>query len=127
MTSGERQLAWIWGGLAVATVVMTPIWLWVAPHLNPCLFRSVTGIPCPSCGATRGVQALLEGRPGDALGFNPLMVLLVIAFAVGGVLAPIWARVVQRLPLVRRPIPLWIRIGVAAIILANWIWVIMVL
>lgn len=127
MTTGQRQLAWIWGALTVATVAATPMWLWIAPHLNPCLFRSITGIPCPSCGATRGVQALLEGHPGDALGFNPLMVLLVIAFGVGGALAPIWARVVGRLPQVDMPLPGWIRIGVVAIIVANWIWVIAVL
>lgn len=126
MTTSENQLAWIWGGLAVATAVLTPVWVWVAPFLRPCLFRRVTGVPCPSCGATRGVLALFDGRPVDALGHNPLMVLLVIAFGVGGILAPVWARTVGVLPEIRHPLPGWIRLGIVAVIIVNWVWVIAV-
>ncbi len=127
MTTSEHQLAWIWGALAVATALSTPVWMWAAPYLRPCLFRNVTGIPCPSCGATRGVLALLDGHPVDALGFNPLMVTIVIAFGIGGLLAPIWARTVGALPAFSHPLPRWTRFGVVAVILANWIWVIVVL
>ena len=126
MTTSERQLAWIWGGLTVATALLTPLWVLVAPWLRPCLFRSVTGIPCPSCGATRGVLALLDGRPMDALSFNPLVVLLVIAFGIGGLLAPIWARAAGVLPEFSHPLPRWVRLGIVAVIIVNWVWVIAV-
>ena len=110
----------------MATAVLTPVWVWVAPFLRPCLFRRVTGIPCPSCGATRGVLALFDGSPGDALGHNPLMVVLVIAFFVGGLLAPIWARAAGVFPEVNSPLPGWIRVGIVAVIIVNWVWVIAV-
>ncbi|HNW94116.1 MAG TPA: DUF2752 domain-containing protein [bacterium] len=40
-----------------------------------CLFRHYTGIPCPSCGATRACLCLLRGDVAGALAFNPGVVL----------------------------------------------------
>jgi hypothetical protein len=37
-----------------------------------CLFRRITGVPCPSCGLTRSWLAAGHGRPRDAVGFHPL-------------------------------------------------------
>jgi hypothetical protein len=44
-----------------------------------CLFRRITGRPCPSCGLTRSWQALGHGRLGDSIAFHPLGPLTVIA------------------------------------------------
>lgn len=41
-----------------------------------CGFRLLTGAPCPGCGSTRMVLALLELRIVDAFHFNPLSFLL---------------------------------------------------
>jgi hypothetical protein len=51
------------------------------PHLILCGFRLLTGLPCPGCGITRGLSALLHGRLIQALEFNPfaMVVLLVLA------------------------------------------------
>ncbi len=59
----------------------------------PCVFASVTHLPCPGCGSTRAVRALLRGdlaavRAGNPLG--PVMAFLL------GVLAIDLARVVFR-------------------------------
>jgi len=126
MTKSERQLAWIWGGLVAASAALAPFWIWLAPHLPRCLFRRLTGVPCPSCGATRGVLALLSGHPVDALSSNPLMAAAVIGFAVGGVIAPLWAWRVGRLPVLPSPLPRWVRYGIVAVIVVNWVWVIAV-
>jgi hypothetical protein len=37
-----------------------------------CLFKRMTGVACPSCGATRALLALLHGEIGNALYINPL-------------------------------------------------------
>lgn len=124
MTSSERQLAWIWGGLALATIALSPLWIRLAPVLTPCLFRRLTGVPCPSCGATRGVLALLDGRPFDALALNPLLATAFAAFLAGGVIGPIWAWRVHRLPHIEHPLPRWLRLAAVLAILANWVWVI---
>jgi len=124
MTSSEHQLAWIWGGLVLATVALSPLWIHLAPMLRPCVFREVTGIPCPSCGTTRGVLALIDGRPLEALTLNPLMAAGFAAFLAGGVIAPIWAWRVGQVPNIEHPVPMWLRVSIVLVIIANWIWVV---
>ena len=46
-----------------------------------CVLRSMTGIPCPACHSTRARSALLTGRIGAALVFNPLVTLLALGSA----------------------------------------------
>src|SRR5690606_1481945 len=46
-----------------------------------CHLRLFTGIPCPTCGSTRALMAILDGRPLDAFLFNPLMFVLGLATA----------------------------------------------
>ena len=38
-----------------------------------CPLRRFLGIPCPTCGTTRAVAALLRGNVREALALNPLM------------------------------------------------------
>lgn len=38
-----------------------------------CLFKRLTGVPCPTCGFTRGTLALFSGHPVQAWLFNPLL------------------------------------------------------
>lgn len=42
----------------------------------PCLFRALTGLRCPACGATRMALALLRGDVRTAFRHNPLLFLL---------------------------------------------------
>jgi hypothetical protein len=43
--------------------------------LPACIFRQITGVPCPSCGATRAGLALAQGDLLVALSYNPLAVI----------------------------------------------------
>lgn len=54
--------------------------------LTLCPFKWITGYPCPSCGTTRGIAALVSGHAWQAWQHNPL------AFVVGFLMAllPIW-------------------------------------
>lgn len=45
------------------------------PFFPLCPFRAATGLECPGCGSQRAIHSLLHLQPGDALGYNPLMVL----------------------------------------------------
>ncbi|MBC7893057.1 MAG: DUF2752 domain-containing protein [Sphingobacteriaceae bacterium] len=40
-----------------------------------CVFRKVTGLHCPGCGAQRALHALLHGRFGEAFHNNALLML----------------------------------------------------
>ncbi|NNE26355.1 MAG: DUF2752 domain-containing protein [Saprospiraceae bacterium] len=50
-----------------------------------CVFKNMTGIPCPSCGATRSVLSIMSGQFANAWYFNPLGFLLIALFAL-----PFW-------------------------------------
>jgi hypothetical protein len=58
----------------------------------PCPLRTLTGIPCPFCGMTRGVTALVHGHLSAAFGFNP-GAFLVVAAAIVLLVAWRWQRV----------------------------------
>ena len=65
--------------------------------IPPCPLRTLTGIPCPLCGSTRGVIAAVHGHLGHALSLNPaslgvlvLAVLLVVGWRVERIRIPVW-------------------------------------
>ncbi len=102
---------------------------WFYPGISICLFRRLTGLPCPCCGVTTAVgDILLRHDFKAALMRNPLG--LVVALAVvslpllllGDLL--LGRRDVYRIYLgleqfARRPVVFFILI---ALTLVNWIW-----
>jgi hypothetical protein len=63
----------------------------------PCPLKTVTGIPCPFCGMTRGVTSLVHGDFAHALLMNPasflavaLAVLLLVQWKTKKVVIPVW-------------------------------------
>lgn len=42
----------------------------------PCIFRKITGLYCPGCGATRSIIALLKGNIKASFSYNPLFFLM---------------------------------------------------
>ena len=64
----------LWASVATALVVMFALWVRLVewpPVLCP--FHVVTGLPCPTCGATRSVFAFARGDVLGALRMNPLV------------------------------------------------------
>lgn len=54
---------------------------WVIFSLNfhapsVCIIKTITGVPCPSCGATRSVMSIFHGHFTEAFFWNPLGFLL---------------------------------------------------
>lgn len=98
-------------------------------HPPECGFRKVLGLPCVGCGGTRAMRALARGRPAEAASFNPAVV--VGAFAsVAWAASGIWRywrgsqpppASVQNRRLARNAIL------VAALLLANWIYLLLFL
>jgi hypothetical protein len=62
----------------------------------PCPLRTVTGVPCPFCGMTRGVTSIVHGQVSAAFWYNP-GAFLVVAMAVVLLVAWRWQRV--RIPM----------------------------
>lgn len=51
-----------------------------------CFIKNITGIPCPSCGATRSILALSKGEILNAIWINPLGIIMMPFLIV----VPIW-------------------------------------
>jgi len=87
-----------------------------------CWFHRVTHLPCPTCGLTRGLLALSQGRWLEPWTLNPLLFSLLAIFG-----AILLARIVTgysiRLHASRREsLAGWVTLFVA--ILANWAYLI---
>jgi|JI7StandDraft_1071085.scaffolds.fasta_scaffold11309_6 hypothetical protein len=53
-------------------------------HVTGCIIKSISGVPCPSCGSTRSVISILNGDLIGGLFYNPLgpvllMIMLVLS------------------------------------------------
>ncbi len=123
-TNDERQLALLWLAAAVSAIALRPLWLAATPHLYSCIFRSLTGIPCPTCGTTRAATAFLQGDVMTAFINNPLAALAGLLFVVGAPIAVIWTTANLSVPSLPNPLPPWVRIGAICLIAANWLYLI---
>lgn len=94
------------------------LWPWLRKHWLPlaaclvyyaasyvftgvgCLFYSIVGLPCPGCGGTRALTALLGGDIAAALHWHPLIILMLCAALLGAILfltresMPVWWKTV---------------------------------
>jgi hypothetical protein len=95
-------------------------------ELPRCLFKTLTGLPCPTCGVTRTVIALSRFDVQRALFMNPLAAIACVA----GLLYLLYAAAVLllRLPRLRPTVSdvdaRRIRIVAIATLAINWVWLI---
>ncbi len=93
-----------------------------------CIIKNVTGYACPSCGTTRAVLLLFNGKITDSLRLNPFG--MIVAFIM--TVLPVWVLtdiVLKRETffkaykkteaIIRKP---WIAIVLILLVLLNWIW-----
>lgn len=110
--------------LLVAWLVLVGLFMLVKPAAGHdatlCVFRNLTGLPCPTCGSTRAALAVARGHPLEALALNPLVTAAAFAF-----LAWLAVRVCLRTRIEVR-VPSWLFWTVFAVGLgANWAYVIL--
>jgi hypothetical protein len=109
------------------------IWLFVTLNKGEadatiCLFKQVTGIPCPSCGSSRSVLSVLDGHWAHAILINPLGLMAVFLLAI----IPLWLvydGLTRQASLykvflhaeqtIKKPI---FAIPLILLLLANWVW-----
>ena len=52
--------------------------------ISVCVFKAVSGWPCPTCGTTRALGRLVAGDVAGAFAMNPLAVLVALAVLLWG-------------------------------------------
>lgn len=114
-------------GAGAFLALSAPFWPLVARFLPPCLFRTLTGVPCPTCGTTHAFLALAHGDLAAALASNPLVV---VASAGAAALAVFWAALAalgkplpRGLAALETRWPRWLRLAAVLALAANWLWV----
>ena len=113
---------------AVALLAAAAAWVritlttgWIPPL---CVFRHLTGVPCPACHSTRALSALITGRFGEALASNPLITLLALGCA-GAALGSAARRLAGRGVLTLEVSPgegKALRVATLTAIAVNWIY-----
>ncbi len=92
------------------------------PGASICLFRSVTGVPCPTCGSTRSAECVLRGDVAGAFRNQPFMFTAGVVWLAAILFQVAFARRVRlAVPPSARKL-LWGLL--AALFLANWLYVI---
>jgi hypothetical protein len=76
------------GFYLLISVLLIIGWMWIFFNFNynysdakgheVCLFKMVTGIPCPSCGSTRSAINLLKGNWFQGFYINPLGIIVTL-------------------------------------------------
>jgi len=87
---------------------------------GPCLFRSITGIPCPTCGMTTSFAYATRLRMKEAFGAQPFGALLCV-FSAGLVPVALFFAVTGRGPSLRVP-PDWALGSVLVFLIAGWVY-----
>jgi hypothetical protein len=122
--SPGRQLGLLWGAVAASLVALSPLAARIAPALPACPFKSLTGLPCLTCGATRAALALGRFDFPAAFAVSPLAAAAWIALIAGGLAAGIASLARLEVPEPPRDLPRALRWAILAAVLANWAYLI---
>ena len=71
----------LWGGALLAAVAALALWIRLDLPRPICRMRAWTGIPCPTCGSTRMIEALFAGDLLGAFAWNPLVFVALVFVA----------------------------------------------
>ncbi len=91
---------------------------------TPCLFKNITGYPCPGCGMGRSTLHLMHGQWLDALYTNPLA----IPFNLAVIIAIIWIVIDlvknenKFYSLLKKDWKTEYKIALFMVLIANWLW-----
>jgi hypothetical protein len=123
---GRTEFGIIYGGIALLAICVgrfVPV-LTFAPS---CVFRELTGVPCPTCGATHSVVHLARGDFFASFGMNPLvsLCLVIAALAFFYSLITLIVRIPGVAVILSDQEKNIVRLGTVGLILANWCYLIL--
>ena len=119
----DHELLWLL--VSLGAFVSLAFWLAARLPTPQCVFQSLTGLPCPTCGATRAAWQFLHGHFAASLFFNPLAFSAYCAIALFDLYAA--GVLLLRSPRLRvrnftRAEKAVIRGSVLALVVGNWLY-----
>ena len=125
-TAGGRQVRLFWGMVALALIALSPWSAQIADGAPACPVKSISGLPCPTCGASRAAVALANFDPLTALRLNPLVAVAWIGLVVGGLVALSWSVAGRSLPGLPGSLSREERLAAVSLLTVNWLYLIVV-
>ncbi|HSD65491.1 MAG TPA: DUF2752 domain-containing protein [Vicinamibacteria bacterium] len=123
--AGAPPLGAIFG--MIGLVSAATVWLLGLDRMpfSLCLFRGLTGLPCPTCGSTRALGRLFALDFAGALRMNPFttLVAVVVAAWAAADLALLPRRQALGLEVSRR-VAFGLRVAALVLFLANWVYLV---
>lgn len=122
----DHELLWALVGLAALGAASLILAAGVPVVVPACVFKGLTGWPCPTCGTTRALLALAAADPRAAFGFNPLAAAVAAGWATYipyglGAAWGLWPRARLRLDGLDAQV---VGVGAIGVFCANWIYLI---
>jgi hypothetical protein len=71
----------IFGGIGLAAAAVVGFLGLDRVPLTFCVFKGLSGLPCPTCGSTRAVARLFDLDPAGALAMNPFTTVVAVVIA----------------------------------------------
>ncbi len=116
----------IWGSIGITLGAMALLVPFDVLAMR-CAFKAMFGLPCLTCGMTRSWMHLRRLDLFGAFFFNPLMTVFYIfaaLYCAYALVAVVFRTRRIRIEVTHRWEPKAIRVGVVAVALANWIYLI---
>jgi len=90
-----------------------------------CYVKTLSGVPCPTCGSTRALAQLAEADLPGAFAMNPLATLGALGLVLWGAADLALVPSGRALGLaIRPPLGSWLRVAAILAILANWVYLV---
>jgi hypothetical protein len=123
--AGARPLGAIFGGIGLlAGAAVFFLHLDRLP-VTLCVFKGLTGLPCPTCGSTRALGRLFALDFGGAAAMNPFTTLVAVVVAAWAVVDLVLLPGRRALEVALSPrLGLVLRVGALVLFLANWVYLI---
>ena len=119
----DHELLWLL--VSLGAFLGLAFWLSARLPTPQCAFHSLTGLPCPTCGATRAAWQFLHGHFAASLRFNPLAFLAycgIVVFDLYALVALILRAPRLRLINFTPNERIFLRSLAVALIAANWLY-----
>jgi len=125
----DHELIWGTVGLAlVAAAMLLPVDKVLNAMGYRCPFRTLIGLPCPSCYGTRAWMAMSHLRFADGFALNPLAALACCAaalFAPYGLTSSLTNANRLRVAELGRPVRLAVGVLLVLVVLTNWLYLLL--
>jgi hypothetical protein len=128
LAPGETNHELLWLSVSSGGLALAAMWLALGLPWPICLFHTLTGHPCLTCGATRSAVAFFHARFLTAFQWNPLAFVFYCSLSIFNIYA--FAVIIMHWPRLRilRLTPsekTFIRGSIIALFALNWVYLLL--